>query len=168
MASYPRNVEDLIVNLKFIGRTQQGQKINFKSQNTISSTSPVGTITRWWYGEDKKDLVDKLRGIMDETSKILEDKSNGRYYLDIWCELIKVDIALLNLIDVYRDYGKIVSRLEMFRRRIEVVINNLTKDEKYEIKCTLESSNFDISKSRFELPRNIPSSSRPIAIQKKK
>lgn len=167
MALYPRNVEDLLVDLKFVGMTEPGQKINFNSQNTVSSTSPVGPFIRWWNREDKNDMIDKLSSIMKEAGKILEDADCRKYHVDIISELIKVDIAFGYLIDVYRSYNKTVSKLEMFKRRIEVIIDASDLETKSEVKVILEKSGFDLSKSRFVFPKEEFKPTKSVSIKKK-
>ena len=117
-STIPREVEDILVELKYVAGLPPGKKYNFKQKSYSSAYWWTSKIYRtFWVDEDRWDTIRYLKSVVTRAVEIARDNYSWR---DIICKhLTDMHDALINLKHVYTDEPTLEGEIDLLRFRIE-------------------------------------------------
>lgn len=132
-----KQLDDLIIQLKFIGKTPPEHKVDLKVRS-FSKNTWGGAIIRLFYGESSNDLTEKLPAYVEQSRlmfiKYQEDADAKEKLSDALREMIS---GLSNLLKSYEGKPAISASIEVCMRNI----NNLLKNNTPVVKIVKEKNN---------------------------
>jgi hypothetical protein len=139
-------VENLMINLRVIGKIEPGFKINTKETHLeLDNTTQWQFLLRWYRGDSRYTTIGKIHSIITNSSHIINQAINDftdkifspmEMYLNNTPEgflkimlniLLDTEIGLKNLRDTYKQYITTSSKLEMEIESTNRQINSIKK-----------------------------------------
>ena len=144
MSSFPPRLRDLLTELDFYNLTKDNEKICFATRKTVSSTSPYGSVYRWWHGESSSKLISETKNSIENCSEALNKLEWYKYRPDVFIRVIELDSTIQKQIKVYGDRNDVVAELKVARDQITHILSSMTPDEKEAVNILRNRSNLGV------------------------
>jgi len=108
----PREVMDLLIDLKMLAGIPTGSKINLHNKSYTSGNTLFNGVYRFIYGQDKNKTVDYIEKILKDA--VVISCNYPRYQNIIIDNITSISGGLTNLIHTYSEYKEITFKLDLF------------------------------------------------------
>lgn len=141
------SLENLIIDLRVIGKIGPGIKMNTKGVNLdLDDTTWYQSAIRWYRGDSRNISANKIKSLLKYASEIVEGvleahKSNSNINLRIYGELTPIEflemfikvlrqskIGMDNLKDTYHNDNRFCSEIESYISWINKIIKDIEKN----------------------------------------
>jgi hypothetical protein len=123
--SIPTPISNLLSKLGVIAQIDRGDKLNLCTMTFTESTSWVGALSRYFSGDNRKDLIDFLRQTIQDATDLVNEFKNTVYAKIIVDKLTMAKIGIQNLANTtYRSDPLTVSELQICITNIDLVLDN--------------------------------------------
>ena len=143
MSHCKQKCENLIISLKVIGKLTGDDKLIFRNRDVIiQKQTAITFITRYIFGDSRKETISGLRMILDDTESVINDlmqmPNAGLSELDKYiilmrlnkslCSIInKSGYGLMSLIIIYQQDPVVIANLESIKERTVLLQKEIKK-----------------------------------------
>ena len=167
MTQIPLPLNELLTKLTVISLIEKDYKLNVSNLSFVASTSWSGSVSRYLYGESRKNLMTMLNNVIQDTIHAIADYENTEFVKLIVNHLLASRDGIVNIKYTYEKDPNIQAQIEVLLENIDIQLNkNNDHISIKHFKEDIESEVLDNSKVLEELakPINIP---KPIINKKK-
>jgi len=153
-----KSINDLLCKLKVLSKIQSGQKIMIDDMKILileCDRNRWDRIVKWWFGENRYTMMDKLSGLYIEVKDMInilsENPKKNKYTLErLTNEMIGSMRGLNNLIITYSNDRTTTSALENLSENFKIEINRINKYIKTDVQINsyIDNSNNDESSEK--------------------
>lgn len=127
MSTIPTHLKELLKSLEFLAMIEKGQKPCLSDMTFVDASSWQGAWYRRNNAEGKKQLLNFIDAIIEQTFAAIEDSHNREYVPMIIKTLLRAKIGINNTQTTYQKYPAYVSP-------IRVCLNNIDHQlKKYDL-----------------------------------
>ena len=142
MSSIPTHLKELLKNLEFLAMIEKGKKPCLSDMTFVDSASYIGAWKRSQNSESKKQLLNFIDNVIEQTFAAIEDFRNKEYAPMIIKTLSRANVGINNTETTYKEYPSFVSAVRVYLTNIE---HQLKRYESHEMESVEQKiiSDFD-------------------------
>lgn len=119
MSSIPAHLKELLKNLEFLAMIEKGKKPCLSDMTFVDASSWKGAWKRSQNAETKKQLLNFIDGVIEQTFIAIEDPRNREYVTMIIKTLSRAKIGISNTQTTYQDYPSFTSTIRVYLTNID-------------------------------------------------
>lgn len=119
MSSIPTHLKELLKNLEFLAMIEKGKKPCLSDMTFVDATSYLGAWKRSQNSESKKQLLNFIDNIIEQTFAAIEDPRNKEYVPMIIKTLSRAKVGISNTETTYKEYPSFISAVRVYLTNIE-------------------------------------------------
>jgi hypothetical protein len=117
--SIPAHIKELLANLEFIAMIEKGKKPCLSDMTFVEATSWHGALKRRQYAENKKELLNFIDGVVEQSFAVIGDPRNREYIPTIIQTLSRAKIGISNTQATYQNHPSFISRVRVILSNID-------------------------------------------------
>lgn len=120
MSSIPTHLKDLLKSLEFLAMIEKGKKPCLSDMTFVDAASWSGA---WWrsrHSESKKDLLNFIDNIIDQTFTAIKDSRNREYIPFLISSLSRAHLGVSNTLLTYQKYPSFTTHIKVVLKNIEL------------------------------------------------
>ncbi len=126
--SLPNTLRDLLVKLQFLSMIEKGMKPCMSDLSFVSANSWVGAFKRRICNENRKNLINEIELIVDQSIRALDEYHSSTKFMKILTSSIDSSkIGLENLLSTYQDCPNTISRISVILKNINLAIDKYSQ-----------------------------------------
>ena len=119
MSSIPAHLKELLKNLEFLAMIEKGRKPCLADMTFVDASSWKGAWKRSQNAESKKQLLNFIDSVIEQTFVAIEDSRNREYVPMIIKTLSRAKIGISNTLTTYQEYPCFVSTIRVYLNNVE-------------------------------------------------
>lgn len=120
-----RDFEEVLTTLRFLGKVQQNQKVNFNPLHVVSAMSVVGAVTRYYHNESRDTTLLALNNLLEEVEKFHSQDLTVEQQQHLKADLTVALRGIVNISTTYSADALFLSRFEGFMRRANNLLSRM-------------------------------------------
>lgn len=119
MSSIPTHLKELLKHLEFLAMIEKGKKPCLADMTFVGAKSFSGAWKRFQNAESKKQLINYIDSIIEQTFTAIEDPRNKEYATIIIKTLARAKIGISNTEITYKEYPSYTSAIRVHLTNID-------------------------------------------------